>query len=414
MKLIVIGSGIAGMYAAWLLQRKGHEVIVCEANDYVGGHTQTHVITHGGRDWNIDTGFIVFNDWTYPNFIKLLKTLNIPSQPTSMSFSVHDDESGLEYNGTSLNTLFAQRRNLLRPAFWHMVMDIVRFNREAPKLLSGDDHSTTISEYALANGYSREFLEYYLLPMGGAVWSATPGRMREFPARYLVQFFKNHGFLNVNDRPQWRVIQGGSQSYARVLSAPLRATTRCNAPVRSISRSDGATVTLTSGEVLRAQGCVLALHGDDALRLLEDPSEAEQQVLGAFTFQENSAVLHTDQRFLPQRNLARAAWNYRIPSQGHEACSVTYDMNVLQGLDSQEHFLVSLNQEGIATECVLRSVTYRHPIYTVRSVAAQRRHAEVSGQRSTWYCGAYWGYGFHEDGVNSALAVARQFGIEVP
>jgi len=414
MKLIVIGSGIAGMYISWLLQRQGHAITVCEANDYVGGHTHTHAISHAGREWHIDTGFIVFNDWTYPNFIRLLKTLNIPSQPTSMSFSVHDDESGLEYNGTSLNTLFAQRRNLLRPAFWHMVMDIVRFNREAPKLLSGDDHATTISDYALANGYSREFLEYYLLPMGGAVWSATPERMREFPARYLVQFFKNHGFLSVNDRPQWRVIQGGSQRYARALSAPFRDSTRTNAPVRSVSRRDGVSVTLASGEVLQAEGCVLAVHGDDALRLLEDPSDAEQQVLGSFTFQENRAVLHTEQRFLPRRPLARAAWNYRIPTQDHHSCSVTYDMNVLQGLDSAQHFLVSLNQPGIAPESVLRTVTYRHPIYSVASVAAQRRHGEISGQQRTWYCGAYWGYGFHEDGVNSALAVARQFGISAP
>ncbi len=412
MRIAIIGTGIAGMTTAWTLHHAGHQLTIYEAGSHIGGHTNTIPIALGGKTYAIDTGFIVFNDWTYPNFIKLLGLLGVPSQPTTMSFSVRDARSGLEYNGTSLNTLFAQRRNLFRPSFHRMIRDILRFGREAPALLEGSDDHTTLGEYVDSNGYSAQFVEQYLLPMGGAIWSAGSAAMRGFPARYFVQFFKNHGMLSVDTRPQWRVVKGGSWSYAKALVAPFREHIRIETPVESIRR-DHAGVTVTAkGQSERFDQVVIAAHGDQALSLLADPSVAEREVLAGFTSTRNVAVLHTDIRFMPQRRRAWAAWNYHLTGDESAPVPVTYDMNALQGIDAPERFLVTLNPPvGIAPERVLRSITYHHPHYSPAAVAAQKRWHEINGVNRTYFCGAYWGYGFHEDGVVSALKVAEKFGV---
>jgi len=415
MRIAVIGTGISGMVSAWLLTRGGHEVTAFEAGSHIGGHTNTVPVEVGGKAYPVDTGFIVYNDRTYPNFIRLLAHLGVPARPTTMSFSVRDDASGLEWNGTNLDTLFAQRRNLLRPAFWRMVRDVLRFAREAPKLLEGEDDRTTLGEYLDANHYSREFTEWYLFPMGGAIWSAPVGAMRAFPARFFVRFFHHHGMLTVNDRPQWRTVVGGSWSYVAPLVASFRERIRLDSPVERIIRdATGALVRSRHGEE-RFDAVVIAAHAPQALRLLADPTPAEREVIGAFRYQPNLAILHTDDSIMPRRRKAWAAWNYHRCDDPTALVPVTYHMNTLQGLTAPCQFLVTLNREtGIDPAKVLRRIPYQHPEYTVAAVAAQKRRSEVNGVNSTWFCGAYWGNGFHEDGVNSGLAVARDFGLEMP
>jgi predicted NAD/FAD-binding protein len=416
MKIAVIGTGIAGMVSAWSLHHAGHQVSVFEAGSYIGGHTNTVTVQLGGQSYAVDTGFIVFNDWTYPNFIRLMELLGVASQPTTMSFSVHDPRSGLEYNGTSINTLFAQRRNFLRPSFYRMIRDILRFGREAPLLLTGkdDDALLTIDDYVRKNNYSKEFVEHYLLPMGGAIWSAGTSAMRTFPARYFVQFFKNHGMLSVDERPQWRVISNGSASYIKRLTEPFENNIFLNSPVQFIRRDDHGVTVQINNEAQRFDQVIIATHGNQALRLLSDPTPNEQDILSHFSTTRNEAVLHTDITLMPRRRRAWAAWNYRMSTDELAQVPVTYDMNALQGLDAPERFLVTLNpNEPIAPGRILRSITYQHPHYTSQAVAAQKRWSEINGVNRTYYCGAYWGYGFHEDGVVSAMRVATALGAEI-
>jgi predicted NAD/FAD-binding protein len=413
MKIAIIGTGIAGMTAAWLLHRQ-HDITVFEAHSSVGGHTNTIDIDMAGRIYAVDTGFIVFNDWTYPNFIDLLNRLGVASQPTVMSFSVHCEKTGLEYNGHNLNTLFAQRRNLVRPSFYRMLKDILRFNREAPALLRGDDPTITLHEYFIREGYGREFIERYMIPMAAAIWSAKPDLMGSIPARYFVRFFKNHGLLSINQRPQWRVIEGGSRRYTERLVAPFRDHIRLSCPVDRIRRQAGfVEVKPRKGRVERFDEVIIATHSDQALRLLADPSPREREILGAIPYQENEAVLHTDIRLLPRRRLAWAAWNYHIPAGAQERVAVTYNMNILQSLEAPQTFCVTLNPSAaIDPHKILYRTLYHHPVFTPEAVSAQGRWAEINGVNRTWYCGAYWGYGFHEDGVNSALAVWRNLAEE--
>ena len=418
MKIAVVGTGIAGMVAAYLLHRE-HDVTVFEAADYIGGHTNTLDVTVGGRSYAVDTGFIVFNDWTYPNFITLLSRLGVESQPSDMSFSVKCERTGLEYNGTSLNTLFAQRRNLVRPSFYRMIFDILRFNREAVSLLDQPGPGPSLGEYLDRHCYSQEFVEQYIVPMGAAIWSASHDNMRGFPARYLVQFFKNHGMLSVDDRPQWRVIKGGSQRYAEKLVAPFRSRILLNSPVESIGRFPDfveirASLDRREYRALRFDHVIIGAHSDQALAMLADPSPKEKEILGAMRYQDNEAVLHTDVSLLPRRKLAWAAWNYHLLPVQPDRAVVTYHMNRLQGLAAPCEFCVTLNHtQAIDPARILRRINYHHPVYSPESVAAQRRHREISGLNRTSYCGAYWGYGFHEDGVKSALEVCKQFGKDL-
>jgi len=407
MRIAIIGTGISGLSAAWALHRD-HALTLFEAGDYIGGHTHTVDVEVQGRPYAVDTGFIVFNDWTYPQFIELLDQLQVASRPTQMSFSVRCERSGLEYNGETLNTLFAQRRNLFRPAFYRMIRDILRFNREAPALLE-QEQDPSLDAYLRAGRYSREFIDHYILPMAAAIWSAEPTLMGQMPARFFVRFFKNHGLLSVRDRPQWRVISGGSRSYVEVLVAPFREHIRLNCPVEWLRRTPGQVeIKPVGGAVEYFDQVIIATHSDQALRLLADPSAQEREILGALPYQENDVVLHTDTRLLPQRRLAWAAWNYHLPAQPRDRVAVTYNMNILQGLEAPETFCVTLNRgDAIDPARILYRTTYHHPVFTTAGVQAQARRAEISGVNRTWYCGAYWRNGFHEDGVDSGLAVAR-------
>lgn len=410
MKIAIIGTGIAGNVAAYHLNRE-HDITVFEAGDHAGGHTHTHAIEQDGQSYNVDTGFIVFNDWTYPNFIALLDELGVPSQESAMSFSVRAEDSGIEYNGTSLNTLFAQRRNLLRPSFLRMIRDILRFNREAPALLASAGDDITLGDYLAAQRYSRAFIEHYIIPMGAAIWSTDAQNMQRFPARYFVRFFHNHGMLSVDQRPQWRVIQGGSARYVEKLTAPFRERIRLRTPVEWIRRLPGQVLVKARGiEVERYDQVFLACHSDQALALLTDASAAEREVLGAIPYQENEAVLHTDTRLLPRRKLAWAAWNYHVLPQVRERVALTYNMNMLQGLNAPTPFLVTLNHSAaIDPAKIIKRIRYHHPLYTRAGVAAQARQAEINGALNTYFCGAYWRFGFHEDGVVSALNALEHF-----
>lgn len=417
MKIAIIGTGISGMLAAHLLSQD-HQLTVFEANDYIGGHTHTVAVARNEKTYPIDTGFIVFNDQTYPNFIKLLDHLGVASQPSTMSFSLTCERTGLEYNAATLNALFAQRRNLFRPAFYRMLRDIVRFNREAPALVHTQSQAPatlTLGKYVNDHAYSQPFIEYYLMPMGAAIWSAKPHAMWEFPARYFVQFFQNHGLLSANQRPQWRVITGGSYRYIDALTRSYRERIRLNCPVQAVQRTaQHVLVTLQQGETQRFDQVIIATHSDQALSLLTDPSDLEREILIAFPYQDNTAVLHTDTSLLPTRCLAWASWNYHRLREDPERVAVTYYMNLLQSLQAPEHFCVTLNHsEAIDPDKIIQRMTYHHPVYTQPGVAAQQCWADINGVNRTYFCGAYWGYGFHEDGVKSALAVCRQFGKEL-
>jgi uncharacterized protein len=411
MKIAIVGTGIAGNVAAYHLAQE-HDITVFEANSYIGGHTHTHAIELAGRSYQVDTGFIVFNDWTYPNFIALLERLGVASQPSSMSFSVRDEMSGLEYNGTTLNTLFAQRLNLLRPSFWRMIRDILRFNREAPALLKDGVAEITLGDYLAQGGYSRNFIDHYVVPMGAAIWSTDPVNMLAFPARYFVRFFHNHGMLSVDQRPQWRVVQGGSARYVDKMVATYRDRIRLNTPVQSIRR-DGKDVWIQAqgaSEAERFDAVFIACHSDQALRMLADPSAAERETLGAIRYQPNEAVLHTDTRLLPRKKLAWAAWNYHVLPQDTGRVALTYNMNILQSLDTPTPLMVTLNHsDSIDPAKIIKRIPYEHPLYTREGVAAQARQAEVNGPLNTYFCGAYWRFGFHEDGVVSALAALDHF-----
>lgn len=403
MKIAIVGSGIAGNVVARGLHRS-HDITLFEAASHIGGHTHTHSVECAGRRYEVDTGFIVFNDWTYPNFIALLQELGVESQPSCMSFSVRNEASGLEYNGTSLAGLFAQRRNLLRPSFYRMLRDILRFNREAPELLSSSEE-ISLESYLSEKRYSRGFIDDYLVPMGAAIWSTDPARMLGFPAAFFVRFLHNHGMLSVNERPQWRAIRRGSARYVEKLVAPFRHRIRLNTPVRHVRRLPDSVI--VNGE--RFDHVFFACHADQALAALTDASPLEREVLGAMPYQENEAVLHTDVSLLPRARRAWAAWNYHVPAEPAARVAITYNMNILQTLAAPDTFCVTLNRtEDIDPRRVLKRITYHHPLFTRAAVAAQQRQRELNGER-TWFCGAYWRYGFHEDGVVSALAALEHF-----
>jgi uncharacterized protein len=410
LKIAVIGTGIAGNVAAYRLARE-HDITVFEANSRIGGHTHTLDLEYEGRPYAVDTGFIVFNNRTYPNFIALLDELGAGWRDSEMSFSVQHETAGLEYNGSTYNSLFAQRSNLLRPSFYRMIRDVVRFNHEAPALLKPDAPDISLDAYLADRRYSREFIEHYIIPMGAAIWSAQPQLMGEMPARFFVRFFENHGLLNIYDRPTWRVIEGGSSRYVDKLVAGHRDRIRLDTPVEAVRRLPGGVEIKARGlEVKRFDHVFFACHSDQALDMLADPTSAEREVLGAIPYQPNDVVLHTDASLMPKRRLAWAAWNYHILKQAQERVAVTYNINILQGIKAPVEFCVTLNNmEAIDPSKIIASFEYDHPMFTPDAVAAQQRHTEISGVDRTHYCGAYWRYGFHEDGVVSALQALEQF-----
>jgi predicted NAD/FAD-binding protein len=415
MRIAIIGSGISGLTAAYLLSDE-HEVVVFEAADYIGGHTNTVDVSWGENTYAVNTGFIVFNAATYPNFIKLMRRLGVAWQPSMMSFSVKCEKTGLEFSPSTLNSLFIQRRNLLRPSFYRMLLDVFRFKRDSEELLRTDDYSLTLEHYLKLKGYSRSFIDHFIIPMGEAIWSADPKQFDLFPAHHFAQFFKNHGFLNVSDQPLWLTIQGGSRRYVEPMTRPFKDNLRVNCPVKSIRRHpDHVEVTADGAAPERFDTAVVATHSDQALALLADPSDAERSVLGTIRYQENHTVLHTDASVLPSKKAAWASWNYHIPKKELGRVAVTYDMNILQSFQAPVEFCVSLNLESrLEPSKIIRKMVYHHPVYCPESLAARRRLKEINGFNRTFFAGAYWGYGFHEDGVNSALEVCRHFGKGLP
>lgn len=416
-KIAIVGSGISGLTAGFLLH-KLHDITLFEAAPTLGGHTATVDVELGGRSHAIDTGFIVFNDRTYPHFLKLLERIGVGRQPAEMSFSVRSPE-GLEYNGHNLDTLFAQRSNLLSPRFYRFVAEILRFNREARAWLAQHrqqeaEPGLTLGAFLQAGGFSDYFARHYILPMGAAIWSSTLADMRAFPLGFFLRFFANHGLLEVANRPQWYVIPGGSREYIGPLTAGWLPRIRLACPVLGIRRgADGVLLQSSYGEE-RFDEVILACHSDQALALLTDASEGERAILGAMPYQANDVWLHTDAGCLPVCRKAWASWNYRLGEDDGARPLVTYNMNILQGLSSPQPFCVSLNPEGRVDERkVLRRFVYHHPVFNQGSIAAQGRRAEICGRQHTHFCGAYWYNGFHEDGVRSALDVASRFGARL-
>lgn len=417
MKIAIIGAGISGLTAAYYLNKE-HDICVYESAPIIGGHTATIDVESQGQHYAVDTGFIVYNDWTYPNFIRLLDELNVETQATSMSFSVSCEDSGLEYAGSNLNTLFAQRKNLFSLSFWKILKDIMRFNREAIIDLddANIDEAMTLREYLEANHYSDAFKDNYLVPMGAAIWSAGVDSMLDFPLLFFVRFFKNHGLLSVTNRPQWRVIKGGSRQYLAPLTSSFLHCIKTNSKISDIQRdADQVWITTADGQREAYDYLVMATHSDQALDLLGQPSKNESDILGAIPYQNNEVVLHTDITRLPANRRAWACWNYRLSSSNSNAgedqgamSRLTYDMNLLQGIESPETFCVSLNQtDTIAPETILGRYNYSHPVFTLPGMQAQSQWETLAGQNRTWFCGAYWANGFHEDGVRSALRVVN-------
>lgn len=410
MKVAIIGGGIAGNTLAYYLHQH-HQITLFEANDYIGGHTHTHEVEIAGQTHAVDTGFIVFNDKTYPEFERILLETGVAWRDSSMSFSVRNEMTGLEYNGTSLNSLFAQRRNLLSPAFYRMVRDILRFNKESLSLLA-PGNEIALGDYLQQHGYSRQFIRDYIVPMGAAIWSTDAEQMLQFPARFFVRFFHHHGMLTVDDRPQWRTIVGGSSAYLQKVTAGYHEHIQLNAPVVSIQRQhDAITVNTLDGKSQPFDYVFFACHSDEALKILGDQATSEEkQILGAIPYQDNTVYLHTDARLMPKRKLAWAAWNYHVTEQHSGKVQVTYNMNILQGIQSAEPLLVTLNYtDAIDPAKVIKKLHYRHPLYTLEGAHAQTRHADISGHHRTAYAGAYWRNGFHEDGVVSALSAIKHF-----
>lgn len=412
MKIAIIGSGISGLTCAWHLHRQ-HDITVYEANGYVGGHTATVDVSVASGDYAIDTGFIVFNDRTYPRFERLLADIDIAGKPTEMSFSVHNDANGLEYNGHSLASMFAQKRNLANPRFYYFVYEIIRFNKLARSIDLAKETSRTLGEFLVLHHFSRYFSDNYILPMGAAIWSSTLSDMRSFPLAFFIRFFRNHGLLEVINRPQWFVIPGGSREYVKKLVVPFKDRINLNRPVTSVLRKAGKVTVITEhGEAVYDQ-VIFASHSDQALSMLGDASRDEQRILSALDYQDNEVVLHTDTQMLPDSRGAWAAWNYHLgPHNENGQCrdnklaSLTYNMNILQGISAPETFCVTLNQtERIAPDKILKRFTYAHPVFSTASMLAQQARTDINGEQNTWYCGAYWYNGFHEDGVRSALDV---------
>jgi predicted NAD/FAD-binding protein len=414
MKVAIVGAGISGLAVAHLLHPK-HEIAVFEANAYAGGHTNTVRVDTADETHHVDTGFIVFNDRNYPHFERLLAGLGVAHQPSDMSFAVTDETGDFEYASTSPNGLFANRAHLAAPWFYRMLAEVRRFQAAARRLVANGDRGPSLGDWLEDNRFSRTFIDRVIVPQASAVWSADPRQMWSFPARFLAEFFDNHGMLGLRNRPQWRTVQGGSARYVGALVEPFRDRLRLSTPVQAIERhASGVTVKPRGGAPEHFDEVVLATHSDQSRAMLADATDREHEILGAIPYQRNRAVLHTDVSLLPRRRRAWASWNYHLLDEPPAVSTVTYHMNRLQSLHAEREFCVTLNRsEAIDPAKVIRTIDYTHPVYTAAGEAAQGRHDEISGQNRTHYCGAYWGWGFHEDGVVSALRVAERFGARL-
>ena len=413
MKIAIVGSGISGLTCAYLLNRE-HDITVFEKNDYVGGHTHTHEIEYDGKEFSVDSGFIVYNEWTYPNFIKLLDQLGVERQLTRMGFSVKSEKNNLEYAGHSLNGLFAQRSNFFRLSFMRILFSMRRFNAEARDDLGILDPQITLGQYLTSNNYPREFIQHYIIPIGAAIWSTVPKQMMDVPAVFFIRFFENHGLLQLVNRPNWWVISGGSKKYVEKMIYDFKGKIRLSTPVKNVKRGiDSITVKFGSNglEKENFDSIIFACHSNQSLAMLDSPSKQEEEVLSAIKYQRNDALLHFDDSILPKRKNAWSSWNYLLDEDPNRAVALTYNMNILQSLKSDRTFCVSLNSGDLIDQSkVIKHLNYEHPLFTLSSINAQGRKHEISGKNNTYYCGAYWRNGFHEDGVISALDVCKDFG----
>tara|TARA_A100001015_G_C15034042_1_gene734928 strand:- start:719 stop:2041 length:1323 start_codon:yes stop_codon:yes gene_type:complete len=413
MKIAIIGSGISGLTSAYLLSRK-HDITLFEKNNYIGGHTHTHELEFNGHTHFVDSGFIVYNERTYPNFIKILEQLNVDRQITRMGFSVKSKKKNLEYAGHSLNGLFAQRSNLLKPSYLNMLRSMLKFNKESRRDLDSIKPSLTLGEYLENNHYPDSFIENFIIPIGAAVWSTIPNLMMEMPAIFFIRFFENHGMLQIIDRPKWWVIKNGSKSYVEKIINNFKDKIRLSTPVKNVKRIDGKIIIASGdGKIVEEEfdSVVFATHSNQSLKLLDEPSSLEKEILSAIPYQNNNALLHYDDSILPKRKNAWSSWNYTLDRDDDKPVSLTYNMNILQGLDSSRTYCVSLNSDDLIDKSkIIKKLNYDHPLFTLEGVEAQKRKDQISGVNNTYYCGAYWRNGFHEDGVVSALDVCKSFG----
>ena len=408
MKIAIIGSGISGNTLAYHLN-SNHQITLFESNSRVGGHSHTHEIEIANQKLNVDTGFIVFNKKTYPHFLNLLHELKVPYENSAMSFSVKDSQKDFEYNGTNLNALFAQRKNLISPTFYKMIKEILRFNKSSTLLLKNNEE-ISLGEYLDREAYSDFFKKYYILPMGSAIWSSDVKTMMTFPAKFFVRFFDNHGMLNINDRPQWLTITGGSINYVKKLISPFEKKIKLNSQIKSVERKNDHVAIQFHDRNEKFDWVFFACHSDEALKLIKSPTQDEKNVLKAIPYTDNEVILHFDERFMPRRKLAWAAWNYHVAEDSSSPVSLTYNMNILQNLKTNVPVLVTLNpQEKIDKHKIIKKLSYAHPQYSLKSIEAQSKHHLISGVNRTSFAGAYWGNGFHEDGVKSAIDAIEQF-----
>ncbi len=411
-KIAIVGTGISGLTAAYLLSKK-HQVTVFEKNAMIGGHTATVDVSLDKENYAIDTGFIVFNNKTYPNFLALLKEIGIDKQETEMSFSVHNIATGLEYNGHNLDSLFAQRRNIFRPKFWLLIKEILRFNKLCKAVYEQESYQAalTLGDFLAEHNFSEFFSEHYILPMGAAIWSSSLAQMEAFEFQFFVKFFYNHGLLNITDRPQWYVIPNGSRSYLTPLCQPFAKNIHLNSQIKAIDRTNnGIIIHFDNTPAQQFDEVIIACHSDQALALLADASDDEKNILAAMPYKANSVILHTDTAMLPKRKKAWASWNYQLSDNREAEASVTYNMNILQGISAEHTFCVTLNQkQAITPSKILREFTYHHPVFSLKSCQAQQQRHLICGKNNTHFAGAYWHNGFHEDGVKSAIEVAKRF-----
>lgn len=412
-RIAIVGSGVSGLVCAHLL-RRDHEVTLFESAERAGGHAHTLEVSIDGVTHAVDTGFIVYNERNYPILTRLFAELGVETRASEMSFAMADDDADVEWCGSSLRALFSQGRNLVRPAFLHMLRDVARFNRCARRLLDEPEDATfTLEEFLTRGRYSASFIQWYLVPMGAAIWSANPTDFLQFPAAAFIRFFDNHGLLGIRGRPQWRTVVGGSVQYVTEITSSLGARLRLSTPVTRISRRNDAVVLTTKDGEEAFDHVIVATHSDQALMMLESPTEAEREILSAIAYRPNEATLHTDPRLMPRRLRARASWNWRRRPDAH-APTLTYDLTRLEGLDTSRPVYLTLNQaDTVDPDQVLASMTYWHPVFNTAAMNAQRRRGEISGRDRVWYVGAYWGFGFHEDGARSAVQVCRSLGAGV-
>ena len=412
-KIAIIGSGISSLTSAYILSRE-HDVYIFEQNDYIGGHTHTHEVKDKDKILNIDSGFIVYNENTYPNFINLLNQLGVERQHTQMGFSVKSQKKDFEYAGNSISSYFAQKTNLLKPSFLRMTYDILRFNKLSLDESYKIEDSQSLNDYLTSHKFSKVFIDNYIIPMGAAIWSTSPRLMLDMPASFFIRFFKNHGLLQITNRPQWWVIKNGSKQYVKEIIKPFKENIRINTKVDHIKRKNGKVNIYLNDNIEVFDSVVIGTHSDQALKLIKDPSVDEKNILKKIKYQKNTATMHTDQSILPNRKLAWASWNYLINENKDELVTLTYNMNILQTLNSNRTYCVTINNtHEIDKSKIIKEIIYHHPLYTIESVDAQNRKSMICGKNNTFFCGSYWGYGFHEDGVNSAIDVCSKFGLQL-